>query len=152
MQHNRNNAIQTRRTQENNAVHLNMKQIKCTSVGNLSSTAMTTTCNAIILYWVPNSFQVRTSKTVLQIILKFDDIPWSSNLCIMCYIHHLILSLLQFFFCRFIFIGAQVNLHWKDVPLRWLIQPKGKKITQKPQKTTKTKQTKKSQKPHNTQN
>lgn len=58
---------------------------------------MTIICiNAIILYWVPNSSQVRASKTVLQIILKLMIKAYHQKLHIMHY-NHLILSLLPFF-------------------------------------------------------
>lgn len=86
--------------------------------------------NAMILYWVPNSSQVRASKTLLQIILKLmiGDI-------IKCYVP-CATSTTWFYLdfhisCGFIFTGAQVSLHWRwctfDAHITWLIQPREKK-------------------------
>lgn len=73
---------------------------------------MTIICiNAVILYWVPNSSQVRASRTVLQIILKLMIKGYHQKLHIMCYNH--LIYLYFHFSCGFTFTGAQVNLHWR---------------------------------------
>jgi len=113
MQHNRNNAIQTRRTQESNTVHFKLPTEVHLICSIIKSTAMTIIrINAISLYRVPNSSQVRASKTVLQIILKLMIKGYHQKLCIICYIHHLILSLLPFLLGVY-FTDAQVNLYWR---------------------------------------
>lgn len=98
MQHNRNNAIQTRRTQESNTVHLKFPT-EMHLIYFIIQVPLPWLLSAIKanLFWVPNSSQVRASKTVLQIIPKLMIRGYHQKICIMCYLHYLILSLLPFF-------------------------------------------------------